>query len=479
MSTQSTHIFFGFFSRCTGASWATACGWVVLVIQGFWGAEVLAMTDIKIPDKVCDVSHYGANGRRQQIQHNTLQIQKAIDECAAAGGGTVLFPPGNYLSEPLFLKSHIRLHLVKGATLVASTVESSYRPSAEKIGSQAENGWLPFISLENVHDVAITGEGTIDGQGAVWWERWRSQVREQPAKRGATNRPRLIYISRSHHVLVQGVTISNSPSFHVVMRDSEHIDVQHTFITSPPFAPHTDAIDPINSRHIRITHNVIDTNDDHVAIKADKVDARYPEGATHDIYIAHNLLKGGRGISIGSETLGGVSDILVEHNQFEGSMYGLRIKSPRGKGGRVNNVIYRDTTMKNVGVPLIVSAYYQSAPEDAKELDKALAAGGFVVGDQVYPAESDPEQRTELHKTPHFSNIRITHLISTGQSSSAGYILGVPESPISGLVLENVQIQAERGLWVRHARVDADQLQLQVNSGQALVVQKGGHVSKP
>lgn len=296
MSTQS---------KQTGFPWTLAYGGWALVFLGLGSGEVLAMMEMNIPDKVCDVSHYRVNGRRQQIQHNTLQIQKAIDDCEAAGGGTVLFPPGNYLTEPLFLKSHIRLHLVKGATLVASTVESSYRPSAEKMGSQAENGWLPFISLENVHDVAITGEGAIDGQGAVWWERWRSQVRAQPALRGATNRPRLIYISRSHHVLIQGVTISNSPSFHVVMRDSEHVDIQHTFITSPAFAPHTDAIDPINSRHIRITHNVIDTNDDHVAIKADKVDARYPEGASHDIYIAHNHLKGGRGISIGSETLGG------------------------------------------------------------------------------------------------------------------------------------------------------------------------------
>lgn len=451
-------------------------GLLLLLLQWMCLQGAMAMVDLNIPGKICDITQYGVNGRRQQIHHYTSKIQQAIDDCAANGGGTVLFPPGNYLSEPLFLKSHIRMHLMKGATLVASTVEASYRPPASKQDAQAENGWLPFISMADVHDVQITGEGTIDGQGAVWWERWRSQVREQPAKRGATNRPRLIYISRSHRVQIQGVSISNSPSFHVVMRDSQHIDVHHTRIYSPAFAPHTDGIDPINSRHVRITHNVIDTNDDHVAIKADKWDPLHPDRATHDIYIAHNTLLGGRGISIGSETSGGVSNVRVEHNRFENSMYGLRIKTPRGKGGKVTDITYSDTSMVNVGVPLVFSGYYKSTPEDATELAALLADGGFEVGDQAYPSDNDPMVKFHETQTPQLSRIRILNLRSSGRSQAAGYFVGVPESPIQDFQMENVQIESDNGLLVRHAQLQAKQLQIKVPKGDRWVLQKNGLV---
>lgn len=451
-------------------------GLVLFMSQLMGMQEVMAMVELNIPAKICDVTQYGVNGRRQLIHHHTAKIQQAIDDCAAAGGGTVLFPPGNYLSEPLFLKSRIRLHLMKGATLVASTVESSYRPPASKQEAQAENGWLPFISMADVHDVQITGQGAIDGQGAVWWERWRSQVRQQPAKRGATNRPRLIYISRSHHVQIDGVSISNSPSFHVVMRDSEHIDVHHTRITSPAFAPHTDAIDPINSRHVSITHNVIDTNDDHVAIKADKWDPLHPDASTHDIYIAHNTLLGGRGISIGSETSGGVSHVRVEHNHFENSMYGLRIKTPRGKGGKVTDITYKDTTMLNVGVPLVFSGYYKSAPDDAAELAALLSQGGFEVGDQIYPPDNDPAVTFHSIQTPQLSRIHIINLRSTGRSQAAGYFVGVPESPIQDFQMDNVHIEADKGLLVRHAQVQVRQLQIQVRSADKWLLQQNGQV---
>lgn len=437
-----------------------------------------AATDIRIPAKVCDVTAYGADGERQQIELNTAPIQRAIDDCAAAGGGTVLFPRGNYLTDPLFLKSNIRLKLEKGAILVASSTESSYRATPETKYAEAENGWLPFISVAGAENVALSGEGTIDGQGAVWWERWRQNVRDNPAKRGSTDRPRLIYIKNSRNVLVEGLTITNSPSFHVVMRYSEDIDVTRTRIVSPPFAPHTDAIDPIDSRRVRITHNFIDNNDDHVAIKAEKADPRFPQGVTHDIYIARNTIKGGRGISIGSESSGGVSNVLVEHNSFDGSMYGLRIKSPRGKAGKVTDITYRDTKMVDVEVPLVFSGYYKRAPDDQAELARAIAEGGFVVGDQLYPADSDPEQAFNPVKTPHFSNVRVINLRSTGKSKAAGYIVGVPEALMTDIRFDNVQIEAERGLLIRNAGVEARKFSLKARSGDKLILQKDGKLSQ-
>ena len=131
----------------------------------------LAASAVKFPDKVCDITQYGAEGHRLQIALNTESIQNAIDDCAAAGGGTVLIPKGNYLTNPLFLKSHIQLKLEKDATLVAATEVNAYRADDKTKYAEAENGWLPFISIADAQNVAIVGEGTIDGQGAVWWER--------------------------------------------------------------------------------------------------------------------------------------------------------------------------------------------------------------------------------------------------------------------------------------------------------------------
>ena len=428
-----------------------------------------AASSVKFPDKICDITHYGAEGHRLQIALNTDAIQKAIDDCASAGGGTVLVPKGNFLTNPLFLKNNIQLKLEKDATLVASTEVAAYRGDDKTRYAEAENGWLPFISIADAQNVAIVGEGTIDGQGAVWWERWRENIRAT-GKKGGTDRPRLIYITRASNVLIDGVTLTHSPSFHVVTRYAHDVDINGTRILSPWHAPNTDAIDPIDSQNIRITNNYIDCNDDHIAIKAEKADPRFPEGVVDNIYIANNTLKQGRGISIGSESAGGVNNVLVENNTFEGSMYGIRIKSPRGKGGEVKNIVYRNTRMHNVEVPLVFSAYYKAAPIVQAEVDKLLQAGGFTLGEQIYPPDSDPKQPFDKYKTPHFSNITVENLTSTGDSKAAAYIIGTSEAPLSGFHFSNVNIEADRGLRIRNAELESKGLNLQVKAGP--VIQK-------
>ncbi|MCV9877827.1 glycoside hydrolase family 28 protein [Brenneria izbisi] len=447
------------------------------ITLGIQSGSATAASAVKFPDKVCDVTQYGAQGHRLQIALNTASFQQAIDDCAAAGGGTVYVPAGNYLVDPLFLKSNIRLDLAKNATIVASTEEAAYRATEKNRYAEAENGWLPFISIADAENVAITGEGTIDGQGAVWWERWRANIRAT-GKKGGTDRPRLIYITRANNVLVEGVTLTNSPSFHVVMRYARDVDVNGTRILSPWHAPNTDAIDPIDSQNIRITNNYIDCNDDHIAIKAEKPDSRFPDGVVDNIYIANNILRQGRGISIGSETSGGVNNVLVENNQFEGSMYGIRIKTLRGKGGEVKNITYRNTKMVDVEVPLVFAGYYKAAPIVQAEVDKMLAAGGFTLGEQIYPPDSDPEQPFNKYKTPHFSNVTIENLTSTGKSKAAAYIIGVPEAPLSGFHFDNVRIDADKGIRVRNAELQTKGLTLNVKQGPAMLLDKGAKVDQ-
>ncbi len=224
---------------------------------------------------MCDVTQYGAEGHRLQIALNTDSFQRAIDDCAAASGGTVLVPEGNYLVNPLFLKSNVRLNLAKNATIVASTEEAAYRATEQTKYAEAENGWLPFISVADAKNVAITGEGTIDGQGAVWWERWRANIRAT-GKKGGTDRPRLIYITRSSNVLVDGVTLTHSPSFHVVMRYAHDVNVNNTKILSPWHAPNTDAIDPMDSQNIRITNIAKRLNFDYTIWTENKLSVSQP-----------------------------------------------------------------------------------------------------------------------------------------------------------------------------------------------------------
>ncbi|GKW15981.1 endopolygalacturonase [Pectobacterium carotovorum subsp. carotovorum] len=447
------------------------------ITLGIQAGSAQAASSVKFPDKICDVTQYGAEGHRLQIALNTQAFQKAIDDCAAAGGGTVHVPRGNYLVDPLFLKSNIRLDLAKDATIVASTEETAYRATEKTKYAEAENGWLPFISIADAQNVAITGQGTIDGQGAVWWERWRANIRAT-GKKGGTDRPRLIYIKSSSNVLVDGVTLTHSPSFHVVMRYSHDVDVNGTRILSPWHAPNTDAIDPIDSQNIRITNNYIDCNDDHIAIKAEKPDSRFPNGVVDNIYIANNILKQGRGISIGSETSGGVNNVLVENNQFEGSMYGIRIKTLRGKGGEVRNITYRNTKMVDVEIPLVFAAYYKAAPIVQAEVDKMLAEGGFTMGEQIYPPDTDPEQPFDQYKTPHFSNVTIENLESTGKTKAAAYIIGVPEAPLSGFHFDNVRIDADKGIRVRNAELQTKGLTLNVKEGPVMQLDKGAKVDQ-
>lgn len=449
----------------------TACIASLSPLSSSFGAS-----DVKFPDKVCNITHYGAEGHRLQIDLNTTAIQQAIDDCAQAGGGTVLIPRGNYLTNPLFLKSNVQLKLEKDATLVASTEIAAWRANEQTRYAEAENGWLPFISIANASNVAITGEGTIDGQGAVWWERWRENIRAT-GKKGGTDRPRLVYIKQSSNVLIEGITLTHSPSFHIVMRYSHDIDVNKTRILSPWHAPNTDAIDPIDSQNIRITHNFIDCNDDHIAIKAEKPDNRFPDGVVENIYIANNTLKQGRGISIGSESAGGVNNVLVENNTFEGSMYGIRIKSPRGKGGEVKNIVYRNTKMHDVEVPLVFSAYYKAAPIVQAEVDKMLEGGGFTLGEQIYPPDSDAKQPFDKYKTPHFSNITVENLTSTGNSKAAAFIIGTPEAPLSGFHFTNVNIEAVRGLRVRNAELETKGLNIKVAEGPVIQQDAGVKIS--
>ena len=383
--------------------------------------------------KLFDVRQFGAKGDGKAL--DTVAIQKALDECGKAGGGIVRLTAGTYLSKPIFLRSSTTLQLDEGATLQATDEPDDFM-SGDKL--------IAFVNGDALTDVAITGKGMMDGAGARWW----GPVKEakKAGKAEPQRRPRMVILSGCVGVRIQDVTLQNSPSFHLVPRDCEDVTIEGLTIRAPADSPNTDAIDPSASRHVRISKCVIDVGDDNIAIKSGHEDPAHPNAACEDITVSDCTFLHGHGMSIGSETVGGVRNLTVQRCTFEDTISGIRIKSDRSKGGLVENLTYSDITMKNVKIPINITAYYPKIPKE----------------DSSQPVTS---------KTPIYRNIRITNLTATSPQS-AGFIVGLPECVVSNVVLENVRISAPKGLTVRNARaIKLDNVKIEAQKGEAFILE--------
>jgi polygalacturonase len=393
-------------------------------------------------DKVFDVRQYGAKGDGQTL--DTEAIQKALDESDRAGGGIVRFPPGTYLSRPITLRSKITLQLDEDAKLQATGNHADFmKTPGDWLIAKSSGEFIPFISGKDLTDVSITGKGTIDGRGKVWWGPAEEARRK---KSGYTlPRPNMIILTRCKNVKINGVTIQNSPKFHLVPTDCEDVVIEGVTFKAPADAPNTDAIDPSVSRRVLISKCIIDVGDDNVAIKSGKkMDGR--EFACEDIKVSDCVILHGHGISIGSETVGGVRGLTVQKCMFVNTDNGIRIKSYRGRGGLVENVTYSDIIMQNVTVPISISGYYPNIPKEN-------------------------EAQSVTSETPVYRNIRITNLRATSPRS-AGYIVGLPESLISDVVLENIRISAPAGLTVRNAKgVKINNVKIEVEEGKPYILE--------
>jgi polygalacturonase len=375
--------------------------------------------------KVFDVRQFGAKGDGKAL--DTAAIQKALDQCGQAGGGVVRIPEGTYLSQPIQIRSKTTLLLEQGAMLKATDDPKDYLLAGvtwdDILAGRSRGPFTNFLSGKNLADVTITGKGTIDGSGARWWE--PAEEARRKVSGYTLPRPNLVQIVGCKNLKVTGITLQNSPKFHLVPEDCEDVLIEDVTILAPAGAANTDAIDPSVSRRVKITRCTIDVGDDNVAIKSGrKMPGR--DFACEDITVTDCIFKHGHGMSIGSETRGGIRNLTVRHCRFEGTENGIRIKSPRGRGGLVENVIYEDLTMKDVVGAITITEYYPKIPAT----------------DEAQPVTEG---------TPKFRNIRIANLKATS-TKSAGVIVGLPESPVRNIVLENVQITAAGdGLIIRNA----------------------------
>ncbi|HEX9046509.1 MAG TPA: glycoside hydrolase family 28 protein [Verrucomicrobiae bacterium] len=370
-----------------------------------------------------NVRDYGAAGDGKTV--DTAAIQQALDACKKSGG-TVEFPAGTYPSQPLKLRDHTVLQLDAGAMLQAVTNQADFMKAPGNWLSAKNGGdFIPFISGKDLTALTITGEGVIDGNGAAWWEEAEKARKIKPGY--TLPRPNLIVLERCQHVRVENLTLQNSPKFHLVPTECEDVVITNVTILAPEHAANTDAIDPSGKR-ILITHCRLDVGDDNVAIKAGK---KSPESdfQSEDITVTDCTFLHGHGMSIGSETSGGVRNVTVRNCTFANTENGLRIKSDVRRGGTVENISYSGITMSNVNPAITLTCVYQgTSAGDAK-------AGANAIGDHL----------------PSFRNIHISDLTASCPKA-AGLILGLPQSCISNVVLENVKITAAKGFSITHAK---------------------------
>jgi polygalacturonase len=399
-----------------------------------------------------NVRDFGAKGDGQA--YDTVPVQNALDACGNAGGGTVEFPAGVYLSRPLVLRTRTTVLLDAGATLLATTNQSDFmKVPGDWLKAKSSDEFNSFIRGTNLTDITFTGAGTIDGNGYVWWGEAEKARQIRPGY--TLPRPGLIALENCRKVLMENITLQNSPEFHFVPMECEDVVVSNLTVLAPAGAANTDAIDPKDCENVLITKCHVSVGDDNVAITSG---IRLPQRrfASQNILVTDCVFLNGHGMSIGSATLGGVRNVTVKNCVFEGTQNGIRIKSLRGRGGLVENINFDGISMTNVDPAITFTAYYtyNSAKDPVQ---------------QPLPKKDQAQPLTD--STPIFRNIHINNMTATCQNS-AGLIVGLPESLIRDVTFKNVKISAVTGLKIENAAgIDLRGLQITTQQGEPFILQ--------
>jgi polygalacturonase len=358
-----------------------------------------------IPTNVYSILNYGGYG--DGVSNNTAAISNTV-KAAAATGGTVLIPANGslstYMAGPFNLANNINLQIDGGAMLKMFPLATF---------TNFPNGTAYFINANALHDVEVSGAGTIEGQGTNWW-----------LLVGTPNevaRPIMVNINNSTRVLVQNVTLKNPPAAHIVLKSTcVSVTVRGITINTPGDSPNTDGID-LASTNCLIYTNSISCGDDNIAIGSSA-------GVSADILVTNCAFGAGHGVSIGSYTSSGVSDLVVSNCTFTGTGTGIRLKSMRGRGGLVRNLRYYDITMTGVEWPILMYSYYNYG---AGTINPMTPYGASTNGPQ--PITST----TPIWRDVLVSNVTVTGTVGT---RPAIYIWGLPEMPISNVTFYGVNL---------------------------------------
>ena len=395
----------------------------------------------QIPDKQFAISDFGAKADGKT--KDTDAIAKALDAAEQAGGGTVRFAEGTYLTGAIKLRSKVGIRLDKGATLLFSTDPADYPVVLTRWEGTECMNFSGLIYGRDVSDIAITGEGTIDGQGSAWWLwskragptlvklREMGETTDDPTQRKfgtpeSALRPCLFEPINCKRILVEGVTFTNSPFWTLHPTYCEDLTARN--ITVHGTGPNTDGLDPDSCRNLLIENCTFDTGDDCVTLKSGRdKDGRRVGRPTENVIVRNCRFARGHGtVVIGSEMSGGVRNVLAENLTADGTDAGVRIKTRRGRGGVVENIVYKNLTLKNIA-------------KQAITIDMFYDVGGNPNVDQS-GAEGIPVIR----------NVSVEKVKCDG-AVTAIVVRGLPDSPMEGISLRDIQITAQEGVTITGA----------------------------
>ena len=428
------------------------------------------------PAALFNVADYGAvaDGRAK----DTAAIARAVAACSAAGGGTVCFPAGHYLTGSISLDSNITLWLEAGSELLYSGDPADSPIVESRWESTNAYTHAPLIYANGKENIAVTGRGTINGQGRNWW--WRNGVYDK-ARGAATKpavsawlrlydrieagekpglaefrlaaeylRPSLVQFYGCKNVLVEGVTLTESPMWLLHPVYSENVSVRGVSFIST--GPNGDGIDVDSCRDVRISDCFFSTGDDCIVIKSGRnADGRRTARPTEHVAVTNCVMYKGHGaIVIGSETAAGIRDVVASNIVARGTDRGIRIKSMLGRGGVIENMRFDNFVIEDPTVVAIeITALYH---------DKTDSNGA------VRSSNEEVSERTPVFRNLAFSNLTIVNAIQVAT------IEGLAKMPIRQLRFTDVVATGAAGFACDHAAdVELQGVRIDVKSGKPFV----------
>ena len=406
--------------------------------------------------RVFNIADYGAAADGSTPA--TEAFRKAIAAAKSAGGGIIYVPPGSYKSGPIELFSNMTLEIEAGAVIEFPVAPLPFT-KGRYLGVEALTP-MPLIGAADAENVAVIGRGILRTADYEAWRKaypgvggavsthgdetagangphWdlllkhleaKQPVSEQEYREAAAElRPSFLCFMNSRNVLVEGIRIIGAPMFVVHLLYSENATVRNVTIETYP-GPHTNGIVADSSRHVRISDDYIDTGDDGIVLKSGKdADGLRVNRPTEDVTITNcTVLHAHGAVVLGSETAGGIRNVVASNITADGTEIGIRLKSRRGRGGAVENVRFENWTMRNVREGIVITSYY-------------------VMGGESATAEEPVSERT-----PVFRNLAIAHVTIDGATKQAVEIDGLPEMPIAALRLSDVIASGQTGLSARY-----------------------------
>lgn len=391
-----------------------------------------------------DVYPAGAKGDGKTL--DTAAIQRAIDT-AAKNGGTVAFKPGVYLTGSIFLKSGMRLRIDEGVELRGSQDLASYPVMATRVAGIEMKWPAALINVYEQSDVEISGKGTVDGDGKIWWDKYWKMRREQYEPKGLRwavdydcQRPRLIQIYKSSNVRLQGLTLKRSGFWTVHICYSKQVTVDGATIrnnTPDAKGPSTDGIDIDSSSDVTVEHCDIDCNDDAICLKAGRdADGLRVNRPSEKIVIHDNTVRGGAaGVTFGSETSGGIRNVEAYRiHVLAGVPNGILFKSASTRGGTIEDIVLHDFDMEGVGNAISVAFNWNPSYSYAKMPEGIRNPPDYwrVLTEPVPPAKG----------LPHLRHVRISNVHATGVQRAFA-VSSYPDSPLQDVQLKDIEIEAK------------------------------------